>query len=454
MFRQLRSWKKVLGQLTVRRTAIGRQPKPRRRLLVELLEDRTLPTTTNVWIASVANALESVSAGYFCLQRDQTAAALTVNYQIDSSSTAVNGDDFPYLSGTTSQDPMNGSVSFAVGQATLDIVVDPIGNYSHHLGGNKTVEIDLQSSGGGGCGCCGSGSYNLGSPSGATLTIVDNPTVWIASVVNAQEGVSAGYFCLQRDQTITAVTVNYQIDSSGTTAINGIDFPYLPGTSSSSSAGSVTFAAGQATLEIVVNPTGIYTHHLGGNKTVEIDLQNTGCGYCGLGGTGNYGLGSPSSDTLTIADEPSTPPPANPPNPGCPTCGGQLASLFQGAPAASGNLPSNVSPAGVRYSDGTLQFSTTDLSSNGSGDPWSQTRSWTNGPGYALGSDNGNGWVDSDVPMLKYQWRRQHPRVGEQWHDRQYLQPGQWQLSGKFLRPGPADLRQHHWPLCADRCPG
>src|SRR6185437_4980878 len=32
--------------------------------------------------------------------------------------------------------------------------------------------------------------------------------------------------------------------------------------------------------------------------------------------------------------------------------------------------------------------------------PWGQTRSWSNGPGYASGSDNGSGWVDTYTPDL------------------------------------------------------
>jgi hypothetical protein len=42
----------------------------------------------------------------------------------------------------------------------------------------------------------------------------------------------------------------------------------------------------------------------------------------------------------------------------------------------------------------------TDLHSDGFGFPWGQTRTWTNGPGYATGSDNGSGWVDTYIPHL------------------------------------------------------
>jgi len=54
----------------------------------------------------------------------------------------------------------------------------------------------------------------------------------------------------------------------------------------------------------------------------------------------------------------------------------------------------------VRYADGTVDLSFTDLSSAGIGPVWGQTRGWTNGGGYSAGSENGNGWVDSQDPSL------------------------------------------------------
>src|SRR5207248_1581684 len=60
----------------------------------------------------------------------------------------------------------------------------------------------------------------------------------------------------------------------------------------------------------------------------------------------------------------------------------------------------------VRYFDGTVNLTSTDLISDGFGAPWGQTRSWSNTVGYAatdlngrpLGY-NGNGWVSS-LPFL------------------------------------------------------
>jgi hypothetical protein len=47
-----------------------------------------------------------------------------------------------------------------------------------------------------------------------------------------------------------------------------------------------------------------------------------------------------------------------------------------------------------------VAFAEIDLHSSGFGFDWGQTRTWTNGPGYATGSDNGSGWVDTYTPHL------------------------------------------------------
>ncbi len=119
----------------------------------------------------------------------------------------------------------------------------------------------------------------------------------------------------------------------------------------------------------------------------------------------NLGLFDGISDAVNIPMQQmnqQVPPPVVPqPRPGC-NCGSTNApgTLVQAAAGNSGNLPSEQSPSGVRYGDGVVQVATADLSSAGYGVPWGQTRSWTNGPGYASQSSNGNGVVDTQLPSL------------------------------------------------------
>jgi hypothetical protein len=56
------------------------------------------------------------------------------------------------------------------------------------------------------------------------------------------------------------------------------------------------------------------------------------------------------------------------------------------------------SPAGVRYFDGQINVSSTDLSTDGFGSLRNQTRSWSNGT--PPSSDNGSGIIDWDRPYL------------------------------------------------------
>jgi RHS repeat-associated protein len=97
--------------------------------------------------------------------------------------------------------------------------------------------------------------------------------------------------------------------------------------------------------------------------------------------------------TITI----TAPPPQVVPQDDCPCSGGSLLCTPAGE---NGPTAPEFSDASVRYGDGVLKLAATDLTSDGFGTPWGQERSWSNGPGYAAGSDNGNGWVDTQQPHL------------------------------------------------------
>jgi hypothetical protein len=56
------------------------------------------------------------------------------------------------------------------------------------------------------------------------------------------------------------------------------------------------------------------------------------------------------------------------------------------------------SPSRVRYFDGQINITDTDLSSAGFGSIWSQNRSWSNGS--PPSSFNGSGVIDMDRPEL------------------------------------------------------
>jgi hypothetical protein len=133
----------------------------------------------------------------------------------------------------------------------------------------------------------------------------------------------------------------------------------------------------------------------------------------GTGGGENDGGSSRMPETDT---PPDTPPnlaflPPFPPQPEKPQpkpnndCDSGTVGTSADAPGLASDAAFSEAP--VRYFDGTVKLSWTDLSSDGLGG-WGQTRSWTNAPGYAaidfaghpMGY-NGSGMVVSQLPFVE-----------------------------------------------------
>ena len=55
----------------------------------------------------------------------------------------------------------------------------------------------------------------------------------------------------------------------------------------------------------------------------------------------------------------------------------------------------------VQYSDGAVDYSATDLTSNGLGEDFGQSRSWTPFAQWSVGQRNGTGWIDDSLPSLQ-----------------------------------------------------
>jgi hypothetical protein len=107
-----------------------------------------------------------------------------------------------------------------------------------------------------------------------------------------------------------------------------------------------------------------------------------GCS-CGCSGGGNSGGGS-GSMTTTITNSASI--------------GDFMIENAPGVEDHSLSTPSVYSPAGVRYFDGQINITSTDLGTGGFGNFWNQTRSWSNGTPPT--SNNGTNWIDMDRPYL------------------------------------------------------
>ena len=55
----------------------------------------------------------------------------------------------------------------------------------------------------------------------------------------------------------------------------------------------------------------------------------------------------------------------------------------------------------IQYFDGNVDYSVTDLQSDGLADSFTQSRSWTAQSQWAVGQRNGNGWINNSLPTLQ-----------------------------------------------------
>ena len=193
-----------------------------------------------------------------------TSGALTVNYSI--AGTATSGTDYTGAAGT---------VSFAAGSSTATVTVDPTPDAT--VEPDETVILTVTA---------GTG-YNVASPGAATGTITNDDTdvsVAVAPASVPEDGASNLIYTFTRNGvTSGALTVNYSI---GGTATSGTDYTGATGT--------VSFAAGNSTATVTVDPTP--------DTTVEPDETVILTVAAGVG----YNVGSPSAATGTIANDDNT----------------------------------------------------------------------------------------------------------------------------------------------------
>lgn len=212
--------------------------------------------------ASDATATEAAgNPGRFTITRSGGIAnALTVNLTITG--TATNGTDY---------DAIPTTANFAGGQSSLTIAVTPIDDL---LGeGNETVIATIATS----------SNYTVGSPSSATVTIVDDePTVSISATDSsaAELGADPGVFTITRSGN-TAADLVVNVTLTGT-ATSGSDYiaPALP----------ITIPAGATTATITITP--IDDTAAEGPETVIATIA-----------AGSYAIVGGSTATVTIVDD-------------------------------------------------------------------------------------------------------------------------------------------------------
>lgn len=240
------------------------------------LDSATVTITDNDTLPIVAiSATDAVASepgtdtGTFTISRKGNASGdLTVNYKVGGG--ATNGTDYSTLSG---------SVVIPQGSSSVTLTVTPLDDTL--IEGNETVVAALASS----------ASYTVGTPSGATITIADDDTATpivslSANDPNASEpGSDTGSFTITRSgSTSAALTVNFSVSG---TATAGTDYGAL--------ASPVTIPAGASSAVLTVTP--LDDALVEGDETVVVTLANSVA----------YTVGSPSTATVTIADDDTLP---------------------------------------------------------------------------------------------------------------------------------------------------
>ena len=216
---------------------------------------------------------------YTFTRNGATSGALTVNFTVGG--TADSSTDYA-LTGAASFTAPNGTVTFAAGNSTATVIVDPTADNT--LEPDETVSLTVTS---------GTG-YNVGSPDSATATIANDDTdvtVTVAPSSVAEDGGTNLVYTFSRSGvTSGALTVNFTV---GGTADPSTDYVQTGATTFTPPNGSVTFADGNSTATVTVDPTA--------DSTVEPDETVSLTVAAGTG----YNIGSPDSATGTIATDDS-----------------------------------------------------------------------------------------------------------------------------------------------------
>ena len=240
-------------------------PAPSGQMYLTIVKPLGVQTLASVSVsASDASATEGGDTGAFTITRTgATTSALTVNFTV--SGTAASGADFVAL-GT--------SVSIPAGQSSAVVTVATVQDAAQET--TETVLLTLAVD----------AAYNLGSPTAATVNVLDDdapplPVVTVADTLStAAEPNTLGQFTILRTgDTTAALTVNFTMSGSAT---GGTDYTSL-GT-------SAVIPAGQSNVALAVAPTDDAL--VEGTETVTLSI----------GSSATYALGVITAASVNIMD--------------------------------------------------------------------------------------------------------------------------------------------------------
>ena len=239
-------------------------------------------TEVSVAVAPASVSEDGASNLVYTFQRTgATTDSLTVNYTVGGS--AVLTSDYSQT-GATTYSTSAGTIKFAAGESSKTITIDPKSDTT--VEADETVILTLNAN----------MAYTVGSQSSATGTITndDFPKITVAvspaSVVENGATNAIGTFS-RTGATTLPLTVNFTV---GGTATFNTDYSTSGAASFIESTGSVTFAVGQSTVKVTLDPTGDTL--VEPNETVIL----------GVAAGNGYTIGTANSAIATIISDDSS----------------------------------------------------------------------------------------------------------------------------------------------------
>ncbi|MCB1274991.1 Calx-beta domain-containing protein [Prosthecobacter sp.] len=310
------------------------------------ITDDDLPVVSIV--ATDASASETgPDPGVFTISRTgATTADLVVS--LTRSGTAANNTDYASISTTSTF-----NFSIPIGQSSATITISPLNDSTNEV--TETVILTVNSS---------AGVYTVGSPSAATVTLLDNDrsTVTIAATdgIASESAGNTGTFTITRTAPTTG-TLSVAFTVTGT-ALSGSDYAALTS--------PFTFSAGEVSRTFTITPVDDLLTE--GDETVLMQLSS---GSYDIGGDGYdevaiqdndfppvVSIVSPTSDGNLVASGQGIIVSATATDDGSPAALSTTWSQVSGPGTATFAAPSALSSAVTFSADGVyvLQFSATD----------------------------------------------------------------------------------------------
>ncbi|MCX7420941.1 MAG: right-handed parallel beta-helix repeat-containing protein [Planctomycetia bacterium] len=231
-------------------------------------------------VVTPASVVENGPANtvYAFTRTGPTTSELTVNFNVGG--TATFGTDYAVI-GATSFGVSDGVVTFAAGQATKTVIVDPTGDTTFEP--NETVALTIAAA----------SSYFVGTltPVVATITNDDQEVSVTVSPASVTEDGTANllYTFTRVGATTTALTVSFTV---GGTATFSSDYTQTgAATFSAATGGTISFAAGQTTKVVTINPTGDTLVELDETVILTVTSRPT------------YSIGTAGAATGTISND-------------------------------------------------------------------------------------------------------------------------------------------------------